>query len=151
MALLLITLLATESLTETEEWTADVMNLESTGKRLRCPITGKKTFSAAVAAILASEELAKQIDYIEVGRCKAMNVGVAGGAWGVGAWISKKYERESSPGMVRYTAAPDGFSEFGLGRSLSSKFQGFEGLTSQFLLRLPFDKIAHALKSESEK
>src|SRR5262245_46070052 len=69
MATLLIALLATESVAEIGERTKDVIDLKSTGKRRRCPITGKKTFAEALTAILASEELAKQIEYIEVGHC----------------------------------------------------------------------------------
>jgi DNA-binding IscR family transcriptional regulator len=66
VALLLIALLATGSLTETEEQTARIMNLKSATKR--CPLTGKKTFSTALASVLASEELAKRVQSIGVER-----------------------------------------------------------------------------------
>jgi DNA-binding IscR family transcriptional regulator len=66
VALLLIALLATSSLTETEGQTARIMNLKSANKR--CPLTGKKTFSTALAAVLASEELAKRVQTVGVER-----------------------------------------------------------------------------------
>ena len=66
VALLLIALSATSSLAEREEQTARIMNLKSTTKR--CPLTGKKTFSAALAAVLASEELAKRVQTVSVER-----------------------------------------------------------------------------------
>jgi DNA-binding IscR family transcriptional regulator len=66
VALLLIALLATGSLSETEAQTKLMAKLKSETKY--CPVTGKKTFATALAAILASEKMAKQVGWIEVER-----------------------------------------------------------------------------------
>ena len=66
VALLLIALLATGSLSETEGHTEILAKLKSATKR--CPLTGKKTFATALAAALASEDVAKQVRWIEVER-----------------------------------------------------------------------------------
>ena len=52
VAILLISLLATGSLSEVEQQTRAIANLKG-----RCPVTGKKTFVAALTAALNSEEL----------------------------------------------------------------------------------------------
>jgi hypothetical protein len=62
-ALLLIALIATDSLSETGECSRIFAQLRN--KEGRCPLTGKKTFVDAVAAILASFSLAKRVDFIE--------------------------------------------------------------------------------------
>jgi DNA-binding IscR family transcriptional regulator len=66
VAMLLIALLATDSLSETEYQARIVANLKS-GKQ-PCPLTGKKTFASAVASALASEDAAKRIRWLEVER-----------------------------------------------------------------------------------
>jgi hypothetical protein len=50
IATLLISLLTTGSLSEVESQTRAIGNLKATEKR--CPVTGKKTFAAALAATL---------------------------------------------------------------------------------------------------
>src|SRR5262245_44137916 len=65
-AMLLISLLATGNLSETEERSRILANLKST--TVRCQVTGKKTFASALTAVLDSEELAKQLSYISVER-----------------------------------------------------------------------------------
>jgi hypothetical protein len=139
MALLLIALLATDSLTETEERTKAVMNLKSASDTKRCPITGKKTFAEALTAILASEELAKQLEFLEVGRSGEK----------AGACILRKgasYGVDGTSFWTKHNA--DDLSQFGSGLLASAG----EGLGIQARLRLPFDKIAHSLtKPENEK
>lgn len=66
ISMLLIALLATDSLSETEEHTKLFAGLKSTSKE--CPLTGKKTFASAVAAILDSEDLARRVIYISAVR-----------------------------------------------------------------------------------
>ena len=53
LATLLISVVASDSLTETPELTKIFVNLKSEGEQ--CPITGKKTFGAALTQILNSE------------------------------------------------------------------------------------------------
>jgi hypothetical protein len=64
VALLLIAVLATDSLSDTEEKARAVAKLRSA----RCPLTGKNTFAAALAAILASNDLSKRVSSISVTR-----------------------------------------------------------------------------------
>jgi DNA-binding IscR family transcriptional regulator len=64
VALLLISLLATGSLSEVGLTTRIFANLEN--KEGFCPLTGTRTFAEAVAAILASKELAQNIIAIDV-------------------------------------------------------------------------------------
>jgi hypothetical protein len=64
VALLLIAVLATDSLSDTEEKARAVANLRS----LRCSLTGTNTFGAALAAILASNDLSKRVRSISVTR-----------------------------------------------------------------------------------
>ena len=69
VAMLLISLLATDSLSEAEERTRLVASLKSRSKR--CPLTGKRNFGDALSAILSSEELAARIFGIAVDRTAA--------------------------------------------------------------------------------
>src|SRR5262245_62088547 len=55
VAMLLISVLATGSLSEVEEQTKAIANLKSVSGR--CPVTGKKTFAAALIATLNSKQL----------------------------------------------------------------------------------------------
>jgi hypothetical protein len=55
VAMLLISVLATGSLSEVEEQTLAIANLKSVDGR--CPVTGKKTFAAALTATVNSNEL----------------------------------------------------------------------------------------------
>jgi DNA-binding IscR family transcriptional regulator len=64
MALLLISLLATGSLSDVVLSTRIFANLEN--KEGSCPLTGTRTFVEAVTAILASKELAQKITAINV-------------------------------------------------------------------------------------
>jgi hypothetical protein len=66
-ALLLIAILATDTLSETEASTKRIAQLKSECKK-GCTITGKKTFASALAALLASESMAKSVHKIYVGR-----------------------------------------------------------------------------------
>jgi len=70
MGMLLVALLATDSLSETDEKTRIVANLKSATKR--CPLTGKKTFVSALAAVLSSSEIATQVAWIEAERGDAI-------------------------------------------------------------------------------
>jgi hypothetical protein len=64
--MLLISILATESLSETEGRTKLVASLKSRSKR--CPLTGRATFAEALSAIFASDDLADRIYGIAVDR-----------------------------------------------------------------------------------
>ena len=64
VALLLIAVLASDSLSDTEEKARAVANLRS----VRCPLTGMNTFRAALASILASSDLSKRVRSISVTR-----------------------------------------------------------------------------------
>jgi len=64
VALLLIAVLASDSLSDTEEKARAVANLRSA----RCPLTGTNNFRAALAAILASSDLSKRVKSISVRR-----------------------------------------------------------------------------------
>jgi hypothetical protein len=64
VALLLIAVLATDSLSDTEEKARAVAKLRSA----RCSLTGTNTFGAALAAILASSDLSKRVSSISVTR-----------------------------------------------------------------------------------
>jgi hypothetical protein len=66
VAMLLISILATGNLSETEERSKAIADLKSEPNR--CPITGKKTFGSALTAVLASEELSKRLRWIDVER-----------------------------------------------------------------------------------
>ena len=69
VAMWLVALLATGSLSETEERTRVLANLRSQTKA--CPLTGKKTFAGAVAELLRSEDMANRILWIEAVRSGA--------------------------------------------------------------------------------
>lgn len=69
VAILLISLLATSALAEAEVQTKSLANLKSaTGK---CPVTGKRTFVAALTATLSSEEFLRRALYISARRSGA--------------------------------------------------------------------------------
>ena len=61
VATLLISVLATGSLSEVEEQTKAIANLKSLDGR--CPVTGKRTFGAALTAALKSEEWRRRALY----------------------------------------------------------------------------------------
>ena len=73
--MLLMALLATDSLTDTVEHTKILAKLKSDSKH--CPLTGKKTFGAALTAILASQELANRVGHFQVLRGTTLARGVA--------------------------------------------------------------------------
>jgi hypothetical protein len=64
VAMLLIALLATDSLSETEERVRIFAKLRSA----RCPLTGANAFADALSAILASSDLSKRVRSISVTR-----------------------------------------------------------------------------------
>jgi hypothetical protein len=119
VALLLIALLATSSLTETEEQTARIMNLKSATKR--CPLTGKRTFSTALGSVLASEHLAKRVQSIGVER---------GGDEAVAEIV---FDREAET-----------TSRFGFAHKTYEA-----GLIAGAAIWLSFDAIAHDLKESA--
>jgi hypothetical protein len=65
VALLLIAVLATDSLSDTEEKARAVAKLRSA---TRCSLTGANTFGSALAAILASSDISKRVRSISVTR-----------------------------------------------------------------------------------
>jgi hypothetical protein len=65
LAMLLISL-ATPSLSEVERQTKALAGLKS--RKKSCPVTGKRTFASALAAVLQSEELAKRASFFQVER-----------------------------------------------------------------------------------
>jgi len=66
IALLVISLLATDSLSEVGERTKLFAGLKS--RSGQCPLTGKTTFALAVAAVLDSPVLARKVTHITVTR-----------------------------------------------------------------------------------
>ena len=66
LALLLISLLATDSLSETEEATRALAKLKSA--KGQCPLTGKKTFAQAVTAVLGSNKLMSSTMFVTARR-----------------------------------------------------------------------------------
>jgi hypothetical protein len=66
LAMLLISAVATSSLSETEEQTKLVANLKSASGR--CPFTGKKTFAAALTEVLNSPPRMNSARWIDVER-----------------------------------------------------------------------------------
>jgi hypothetical protein len=64
----MIALCATGGPSETEVQAKIVANLKSDSEDKRCPLTGKKTFAAALAAILTTEELAGRVMWFEIDR-----------------------------------------------------------------------------------
>jgi len=125
MAVLLIALLATESVAEIGDRTPRVIKLKSTNKR--CPITGKKTFGDALTAILASGQLANKIDFIEV-------------------------NRSGETASARIVTKPDAFfgkqpiSHFG-----SDKVASAAGMSTQVRLHLPLLAIANFLERDGDE
>ena len=137
VALLLIALLTTGSLSETESQTRKIANLKSETER--CPLTGKKSFASALTAALASMDTAKQIRWLEVER---------GGAKASAAIIYRPRGRER---LV--SVAVDLLSE--RDHPVESRF-GFVGagrksqLSVRASLWLPFDAIAYGFQAESQ-
>jgi DNA-binding IscR family transcriptional regulator len=125
MAMLLISLLATGSLSDTETQTKIVASLKS--KTKHCPLTGKKTFASALTAVLASEDTAKRARWLELER---------GGS-------------KSGASLFYYPRAIDVLSD--RDHPVASEF-GFVGahrkaaLSVQATLTLPLHAIAHTLK-----
>ena len=66
VAMLLIALLATGSLSETDEQTTLLAKLTSETKR--CPLTGQRTFAGALSEVLGSAETARHVGWIEAQR-----------------------------------------------------------------------------------
>jgi hypothetical protein len=70
LAMLLISLLATDSLSEVESRTKAVALLKSKETSKRCPLTGQATFAAAVSAILGSDDIADRVLGVSVEHTK---------------------------------------------------------------------------------
>ena len=66
VAMLLISIIATSSLSEVADQTRTLANLK--GASGKCPLTGKKTFGAALTAVLGSESLVARVGWIECER-----------------------------------------------------------------------------------
>lgn len=66
VAMLLISVMATDSLVQVEERTEVFARLKSI--KGVCPLTGKKTFASALAAVFASENLSKRVANVFVER-----------------------------------------------------------------------------------
>ena len=137
VAMLLIALLATDSLSETESQAKMVANLKSGTKP--CPLTGKKTFASALASALASEDMAKRIRWIEVER---------GGAMAEAAIVYRPRGSERV-GLIALELLSErsqqAESQFGV-LNASRK----SALRRRGSLALPFHEIARALKEATE-
>jgi hypothetical protein len=134
VAMLLISLLASGSLSETEEHTTVVAKLKS--RTTRCILTGKRTFATALTAVLASEEIAKNVGWIDVDR----------GSRGAEAHIGYKGNSEVKlpPGQYE-TAGGIRVSEFGLKDAARES-----RLQIRATLLLPFGAMARVLKEASK-
>jgi hypothetical protein len=77
-ATLLMATLVSGSLSETEQRTRAVARLKSVSER--CPLTGKKSFGSALTAILASEDIAKRVRWIDYERSSTASVVQARGS-----------------------------------------------------------------------
>jgi hypothetical protein len=71
VALLIITVLATDSLSETEERTRQIADASPVSDDGRCPVTGMKTFLDALSSILSSKARASRVQEINVSRTAA--------------------------------------------------------------------------------
>ena len=72
LAMLLISLAATESLIQVQSETKAIANLKIQDNAA-CPITGKKAFGAALSAVLSSVDLDRRLAWID-GVCEAESV-----------------------------------------------------------------------------
>jgi len=64
VALLLISILAPGGLARAHTEVRAIAKLKSTGHQSVCPLTGKRTFGAALAAILSNEDLAQRVELL---------------------------------------------------------------------------------------
>jgi len=124
VAMLLIALLATGSLSETEEQTTILANLKSATKH--CPLTGKKTFASALAAVFASLETARRVSWIEAER---------GRAWASAVIVYKQKPKDKEAHRSVF-----GHRRLGLIPGLSVKAE----------LCLPFGEIAHGFEAGAQ-
>lgn len=90
VAMMLIAILATDSLSETEAQTKIVATLKNT--KGRCSLTGKKTLAAALTAILASEDTIKRAKWIYVHRGPKPRAGIAYSPRGIERVVSVAVE-----------------------------------------------------------
>jgi len=118
VGLLLIAVLAADSLSEIEDATARVAGLRALADI--CPATGKKTFASAIAAVLASPELSRGVQRITVDRRGIVAPGAhfdfvkKDGETCSSYFVSAKHKR---PGLLEIRASLMGFplaSLFGL-------------------------------------
>jgi hypothetical protein len=123
VAMLMIALLATGSLSETEQGTKALASLKSAEQR--CPLTGTKTFASALAAIFASPEIAKEVCWVEAER---------GGRWAHAVIVYKPKPTVKKAGFKR--------SMFG-----NQRLGLLPGLSVKAELWLPFDKIAREFEA----
>lgn len=129
LAMLLISLLATDSLSEVETCTKAVALLKSKEASKRCPLTGQATFAAAVSAILGSDDIAD----------RALGISVEHTKHGTGAGFAfvKDPKKKSLLRNVQH-------SDFG---SLPDSY-GF-GLRSRRTLRLSFKGLASVIRGDN--
>jgi hypothetical protein len=123
VAMLLVAVLATDSLSETAQQTKTLANLQS---RTKCLLTGKRTFARALAAVLASPETSRQVIYIEARRSAV--------------WADAAIVYKPEPKMLG-----DFRSEFG--RKLIGRIAG---LSVRAELWLPFRRIADDFEAEAQ-
>lgn len=124
VSMLLIAVLATDSLSEAAEQSKVLANLKS--RRKPCPLTGQTTFARALAAVFASPETARQIVQIEALRSAS--------------W---------SNAVIVYKPKPKVIGDFRsvFGRELIGRIAGLSARTD---LWLPFEKIAEDLAGNTQ-
>jgi hypothetical protein len=149
VAMLFISVLATGNLSETEERSKVLASLKSATES--CPLTGKKMFASALTAVLASEDLAKRLLWIEVKRSGAQ----------AGATMVFRKPPEEIPSdeellkIIRDPKRSHADKDEALNNTIDSWFghkrPEFKSMLSvTATLAGPFHAIAHALK-EAEK
>jgi len=124
--MLLIAVLATGSLSETEEQTKILANLKSSSER--CPLTGKRTFAHTLAAVLASPQTARQVCWVEAERSAT---------WGSAVIVHKRNRKNTKE---QFNTSIFGHQRLGLIPGLSVKAE----------LWLPFSEIADGFEAETQ-
>jgi len=114
LALLFISLLATDSLSQTEEATRALAKLKC--RAGQCRLTGKKTFGQAVAAVLGSDKLLSNAMFIAARRVTSHSP--ASGAWATISYLNPS--EDDTPLFIDEldrAGLPLGRSVFGTGAS----------------------------------
>jgi hypothetical protein len=137
VALLLISILAPGGLARAHTEVRAIAKLKSTGNQSACPLTGKRTFGAALAAILANEDLAQRVELLSVEQWSSATMTPLNVLMPDRFGASFIYKPVGKPKGVR--------SDF---RESEAAPRPPLGVTSQ--LFFPLHKIAHALK-EADK